>query len=250
MSRPELNRHHSLGPLSELTPSHTPGSWTPRTPIHLATRSFENLVALAKDQELRRATRKLVWRDKGEHPTELETLEDCFKHAWKGGQRAGTLAFGIRSGVNMFLLLFRILRTPKKLQFALIRNAIFGTDSFRFAAMIGTFVAVYKFLLNSLPLIPNDQLPAILRYTPPPSPWSRNSPGGPSSPLYMKTKQERREKEQPAPAEEEKPASRDVFVRKPVARWHALVAGGVAGLAVAFETEGRRLTIAQQLFVR
>ncbi|KAG9117282.1 hypothetical protein FRC07_007385 [Ceratobasidium sp. 392] len=150
----------------------------------------------------------------------------------------------------MFLLLFRILRTPKKLQFALIRHAIFGTDSFRFAAMIGTFVAVYKFLLNSFPLIPNDQLPAILRYTPPVPSWGSNSPGGSSSPIYMRTKQERKQEEQPDSAEEEKPASRDVFVRKPAARWHALVAGGVAGLAVAFETEGRRLTIAQQLFVR
>ncbi|KAG8705382.1 hypothetical protein FRC08_001696, partial [Ceratobasidium sp. 394] len=115
--------------------------------------------------------------------------------------------------------------------------------------MIGTFVAVYKFLLNSLPLIPNDQLPAILRYTPP-APSGQNSPGGSSSPIYMKSKQGRREAENLDLVGEEKPASRDVFVRKPVARWHALVAGGVAGLAVAFETEGRRLTIAQQLFVR
>jgi hypothetical protein len=120
--------------------------------------------------------------------------------------------------------------------------------------MMGTFVAVYKLLLNSLPLIPNDQLPALLRYTPPAPASGNTSP----SPLYMKSKQERnqthedeaREEENPVIVEEEKPASRDVFVRKPVARWHALVAGGVAGLAVAFETEGRRLTIAQQLFVR
>ncbi|KAG9098576.1 hypothetical protein FRC06_006198 [Ceratobasidium sp. 370] len=115
--------------------------------------------------------------------------------------------------------------------------------------MIGTFVAVYKFLLNSLPLIPNDQLPAILRYTPP-ALSGQNSPGGSSSPIYMKSKEERKEAETPTLVEEERPASRDVFVRKPVARWHALVAGGLAGLAVAFETEGRRLTIAQQLFVR
>ncbi|KAF8595430.1 hypothetical protein BDV93DRAFT_564404, partial [Ceratobasidium sp. AG-I] len=86
MSRPELNRHHSLGPLSEITPSHTPGTWTPKAPLHLATRSFENLVALAKDQELRKEARRLVWRDKGEHPTDLETFEECLQHAWKGGK--------------------------------------------------------------------------------------------------------------------------------------------------------------------
>ncbi|QRV88149.1 hypothetical protein RhiJN_16167 [Ceratobasidium sp. AG-Ba] len=250
MSRPELNRHHSLGPLSEVTPSHTPGSWTPRSPMNIATRSFENLVALAKHQELRKEARKLVWRDKGERPTELETVEECLVHALKGGQRAGTLAFGIRSGVNVFLLLFKIFRTPKKFQFALIRHAVFGTDSFRFAAMIGGFVAVYKFLLNSLPLIPNDQLPAILRYTPPVPTSGQNTPGGTSSPIYMKTKREQKQETEVVQTEEEKPTSRDVFVRKPVARWHALVAGGIAGLAVAFEAEGRRLTIAQQLFVR
>lgn len=130
-SRPEPKHRHSLGPFSEITPSHSPGTWTPKTPIHIATRSFENLVALAKDQEFRKEAKKLVWRDKGEHPAELETLEECFNHAWAGGKReylkkhelslnnvslcagAGTLAFSIRAGVNLFLLLFRILRTPR-----------------------------------------------------------------------------------------------------------------------------------------
>lgn len=181
---------------------------------------------------------------------------------------AGTLAFGIRAGVNLFLLLFRVLRTPKyvlffltlftdwlihrtshrKFQFSLVRHAVFGTDTFRFATMMGTFVAVYKLLLNSLPLIPNDKLPGILQYTPPSSQTEFESGAHtPDGPLYMKNKDEKR------PADgtvEEKPPSRDVFVRKPVARWHALVAGAAAGLAVAFETSDRRLTIAQQIFVR
>lgn len=116
--------------------------------------------------------------------------------------------------------------------------------------MMGTFVAVYKLLLNALPLIPNSKLPALLQYRPPSSELDPESggtsPGSPNAPLYMMSKEERNQGE----VQEEKPASRDVFVRKPVARWHALVAGGVAGLAVAFETPGRRLTIAQQLFVR
>ncbi|KDN49260.1 hypothetical protein RSAG8_01962, partial [Rhizoctonia solani AG-8 WAC10335] len=244
MSRPELRHHHSIGPLSEITPSHTPGTWTPK---NIATRSFENLVALARDQELRREAKKLVWRDKGEHPTELTTVEECFNHAWKGGKRAGTLAFGIRAGVNLFLLLFRIIRTPRKLKFALIRHAVFGSDSFRFAAMMGTFVAVYKFFVNALPLIPNDKLPTILQYTPPAVQSEFESEIQSSEgPLYM------RGKEKPAATEstDTKPPSKDVFVRKPVARWHALVAGALAGLAVAFETPDRRLTIAQQIFVR
>ncbi|CAE6466686.1 unnamed protein product [Rhizoctonia solani] len=207
MSRPEPRHNHSIGPLSEITPSHTPGTWTPK---NIATRSFENLVALARDQELRREAKKLVWRDKGEHPTELTTIEACFNHAWKGGK-------------------------------------LFGSDSFRFAAMMGTFVAVYKFFVNALPLIPNDKLPTILQYTPPAvqsefEPEAHN----PEGPLYMRKK----EKQAATEPTEAKPPSKDVFVRKPVARWHALVAGALAGLAVAFETPDRRLTIAQQIFVR
>lgn len=114
--------------------------------------------------------------------------------------------------------------------------------------MIGSFVAVYKMLVNSLPLIPNDRLPSILQYTPPSSRSEFESGAhDPEGALYMKRKEEKR----PAGSSvEEQPRSRDVFVRKPVARWHAFVAGAVAGLAVAFETSGRRLTIAQQLFVR
>ncbi|TFY76234.1 hypothetical protein EWM64_g7778 [Hericium alpestre] len=42
-----------------------------------------------------------------------------------------------------------------------------------------------------------------------------------------------------------------VWVRKKTRRWHAIVAGSVAGgLAILFEKKSRRTTIAQQLFVR
>lgn len=124
--------------------------------------------------------------------------------------------------------------------------------------MIGSFVAVYKLLINTLPLIPNERLPTLLRYTPPRPPSldpesGRSSPGASNAPLYMRSKEERAHSAQEGEGTreiEERPLSRDVFVRKPVARWHALVAGGIAGLAVAFETSERRLTIAQQLFVR
>ncbi|KAF8760001.1 peroxisome organization [Rhizoctonia solani] len=208
MSRPGLGRNHSIGPLSEITPSHTPGTWTPKS---IATRSFENLVAFAKDQELRREAKKLVWRDKGENPAELTTIEECFNHAWTGGKReyqchktplgklttearntgAGTLAFGIRAG----------------LKFTLIRHAIFGSDSFRFAAMMGTFVAVYKFFINALPLIPNNKLPEILRYTPPAA-QSEFDPHSSEEPLYMKRREEKRPEVEVA---DKKPPSRDVF---------------------------------------
>ncbi|QRW16542.1 hypothetical protein RhiXN_04543 [Rhizoctonia solani] len=112
--------------------------------------------------------------------------------------------------------------------------------------MMGTFVAVYKFFINALPLIPNNKLPEILRYTPPAA-QSEFDPHSSEEPLYMKRREEKRPEVEVA---DKKPPSRDVFVRKPVARWHAVVAGALAGLAVAFETPDRRLTIAQQIFVR
>ena len=107
-----------------------------RTPSYLnsavprrAIRSFENLVALANDQERLRDARKMVWRDRGEPAVELSTIRQCLEHALRGGSRtysgnipgcnlslligAGVLAFGIRSGFNIFVLLFRLLRLPR-----------------------------------------------------------------------------------------------------------------------------------------
>ena len=41
------------------------------------------------------------------------------------------------------------------------------------------------------------------------------------------------------------------WVRKKTRRWHAVVAGAIAGgVAIMFEKRSRRLIIAQQLFVR
>lgn len=46
------------------------------------------------------------------------------------------LAFSVRSGINVLLLLFRSLR-KKRLRLALLRHAMFGAEPFRFGAMIG-----------------------------------------------------------------------------------------------------------------
>ena len=41
------------------------------------------------------------------------------------------------------------------------------------------------------------------------------------------------------------------WVRRTARRWHSVIAGAVAGgIGLLFERKGRRLTIAQQLFVR
>lgn len=113
-----------------------------------ALKSFDNLVALANDQEtLRQTARKLVWRDRGEPVTQLNDLEACLKHAALGGARksarvvrascsvahpvltgAGSLAFGIRSGVNLFLLLFRVFKSPKSVLLPTLRR-LCNTDN-------------------------------------------------------------------------------------------------------------------------
>ena len=90
--------------------------------------SFENLVALANYEERLKGARKIVWRDRGELPVEIHDLWECLKHATRGGLSeckflsplehqilrinlgAGTLAFVIRAGVNLILLLTRLKR--------------------------------------------------------------------------------------------------------------------------------------------
>ena len=94
--------------------------------------SFENLVALANYEERLREARKIVWRDRGEKPIELDDLWECLEHAGRGGWSeygpvrpfhgrhnfiiftgAGGLGFAIRAGVNVILLMARMDRIPK-----------------------------------------------------------------------------------------------------------------------------------------
>ncbi|EJD01717.1 uncharacterized protein FOMMEDRAFT_142253 [Fomitiporia mediterranea MF3/22] len=203
--------------------------------------SFENLVVLANYQEALRDARKMVWRDRGEPAVELYTLWECLEHAGRGGLRAGTFGFTLRSGFNMFVLLFRIRKMPRHFRFSLIRHAILGLDSFRFAAMLGSFVAVYKFLLNALPIL-----------FPPPRVNNAFSPSeSPTTPFdelpmtMAPTRSERRRGRLSFRAQ-----AHEVWIRKRTRRWHAVVAGALSGLAVLFEKKSRRVTIAQQLFVR
>lgn len=46
--------------------------------------SFENLVALANYEEALREARKIVWRDRGERPVEVQDLWECLEHASRG----------------------------------------------------------------------------------------------------------------------------------------------------------------------
>ncbi|KAF8520730.1 hypothetical protein BU17DRAFT_75560 [Hysterangium stoloniferum] len=224
-----------------------------------AIQSFENLVALANDQERLKDARKMVWRDRGEPAVELATIRECLMHAARGGLRAGTLAFAIRSGFNLFVLLFRIWKLPRGFRLSLIRRALFGEDSFRFGAMLGTFVALYKYILNALPLLNlnfNFNLPFHFLSSSPTHPTTfhkddendadtdMNDDVDMGAMRAMRTSHASRRLSTQAKAHQE-------WVRKRTKRWHAIVAGAVAGgLSLLFEKKRRRVTIAQQLFVR
>ncbi|KAJ7512880.1 hypothetical protein B0H11DRAFT_1947807 [Mycena galericulata] len=230
----------------------TPGEPLEFTPRRQTMASFENLVALANYQERLKGARKIVWRDRGEPVVELPTLKDCLAHAATGAFRSATLAFNIRASLNLVLALVRIRKVPRDDRLALIRNAVFGTDSFRFAAMLGTFAALYKFLINALPIL----IPAIK-----PRPRTLSSAfedddeedmdlprtvsypnSGAASPLRHRRRSARLSLSAHAHM---------LLVRKRTRRWHAALAGAISGsLAILWEKRNRRGIIAQQMFVR
>ncbi|KAF9226931.1 hypothetical protein BS17DRAFT_776359 [Gyrodon lividus] len=219
-------------------PSRVPSymRFTPRR----AVASFENLVALANHQERLKGAQKIIWRDKGEPAVELEDIPECIEHAGRGGMRAGAIAFAIRACLNVVLATLRFGKVPQDMRFALIRHAIFGKDSFRFAAMFGAFVTLYKAILNALPIL----LP-VQPTKPPPSPFDDSENGSNSvTPLEIPLAERQPRLSLSAQAHQQ-------WVRKKTRRWHAVLAGAIAGsVAVMFEKRTRRVTIAQQIFVR
>lgn len=194
-----------------------------RRTISLA--SLDSLIALHNSPEDRarfiadatRAGRDLVWRDKDEKRVFPEDAERAIVLALKRGIRSFILAFTVRSGVNVILLLFSALRR-RKMTLGQIRHALVGLDSFRFGMMIGTFT-----FLNTLTL-------HLLRLAPPFSYIRRRLKAGLFSPTTF------------GPPEREGDEGEH--------RWHAAVAGAVGSFAVLWETASRRRGVAQQMFVR
>ncbi|KAJ7635012.1 hypothetical protein FB45DRAFT_830570 [Roridomyces roridus] len=224
-------------------------SSVPQTPVeefyYQGKASFENLVALANYQERINDARKIVWRDRGEPVVQLPTLRACLVHAGKGGARSAYLAFSIRVSFNLFLLLIKLRRVPRARWFSLVRDAIFGNDCFQFASMMGTFAALYKFLLNALPLLFPVKPPPLL-------PVDRDDdnedgsafPSGATTPgIHMKHRE--------PPQLSLSAQAQMALIRKRTRRWHSTVAGAISGgLALMCETRGRRVAFAQQIFVR
>ncbi|PPQ69246.1 hypothetical protein CVT26_003658 [Gymnopilus dilepis] len=245
---PNTNGRDGTGSVIPASIPPTPGENSDNEAFYFAPKramaSFENLVAMANAQERLKEARKMVWRDKGEPVVELDSLEACLAHAMSGGIRSATLAFNIRASVNLVLALLRIHRVPRDYRLAMIRHAVFGSDSWRFAAMFGTFTSLYKFLINALPIL----IPAI-------KPRQHMS--------AIDDEDDERDVEALAHMTLEVPLDRRkgrlsltknaqmMLIRKRTRRWHAALAGAVAGgLAIMWEKKSRRTVISQQMFVR
>nr|VWP01858.1 N/A [Ganoderma boninense] len=253
--------------------------FTPRR----AMASFENLVVLANYEEHLREARRVVWRDRGEKPVELQDLGECVEHACRGGIRASlsssfssvAVARGpivVRDGhwdrvwggrmyhdavgltqVSFILLLTRIRRIPKRFRLSLIRHALFGEDSVRFAATLGSFVALYKFILNALPLVL-------------PQPEPKESTSQIERSLFQQSlkrnaddsanEDELEEVELGIPERTRLPRqarlsvnaqAHQIWIRKRTRWWYSAFAGSLAGaLAILFEKRSRRVGIAQR----
>ncbi|TCD63219.1 hypothetical protein EIP91_005831 [Steccherinum ochraceum] len=217
--------------------------------------SFENLVVLANYEERLRGAKKAVWRDRGEKPVEVCDYWECIEHASRGGLRAGSLAFAIRAGINFFLLLTRIGKVPRSTRFRLIRHALFGEEPLRFAAMIGSFVGLYKLILNMLPILlpgpegSDTQLTSQFR--------ARMRSQQRDANTFTAIEEEETDDTLSVPRDKRRArlstsaqAHQD-WLHKKTRRWYSIVAGAIAGgIAIRCESADRRMGIAQQLFVR
>jgi hypothetical protein len=117
----------------------------------------------------------------------------------------------------------------------------------------GSFVSLYRILLNALPLL----FPASVRFrlnlrglteqSPSPSQFGgsatcNSEPDPPEDGIVVGKRTARLSSAAQA---------HQTWLRKRSARWHSIVAGAVAGgVAISFESLSRRKVIAQQLFVR
>lgn len=140
------------------------------------------------------------------------------------------------------------MRVPRSYRSAPVSRSSTDLDNLR----TGTFVSLYKFLINSLPLLVPAINPRSSRPHYDASPFDGDveaddaapSTDTPMTTVVVPIAQRRARLSLSAHAQL-------ILVRKKTRRWHAAMAGGVAGgLAIMFESSSRRAIIAQQMFVR
>lgn len=132
----------------------TPIEFFPSTPRERfiprrAMTSFENLVALANHQERLKEAKKMVWRDKGQPITEMETLRECFTHAMSGGVSEFYLPFK-SSFISYFI--FHVL-TPRirhsRVQYTRFSQCYTCPHSYSSYAKVGLQVAFKNDFIKS-----------------------------------------------------------------------------------------------------
>ena len=102
----------------------------------------------------------------------------------------------------------------------------------------GSFVTLYKLILNALPILLPSRPPEL-----PPTPFDDSEDE--IELLPKQTTHPRRVRFSLSTH------AQQVWVRKRTRRWHAALAGAIAGsIAVMFEKRSRRIAVAQQMFVR
>ncbi|KAF8341270.1 uncharacterized protein EI90DRAFT_3033306 [Cantharellus anzutake] len=148
----------------------------------------------------------------------------------------------------------------------MILYAIFGASTLRFGAMLGSFTFIYKFVLNSLPLLPMDAQLAIAQFFSSrdlsEAFYSKSYGDSPLDsgyelgiPLHKPRSRLERLKAETIAEEPRKKTSLSLtgkfnYSRIHVARWHAFAAGAFAGFSVLFQKGEQRTMVAQQMFVR
>ncbi|KAF9258656.1 hypothetical protein L218DRAFT_876674 [Marasmius fiardii PR-910] len=103
--------------------------------------------------QVRNEKRRGLWWDNDPPRIEVDEIEECLHWAMRGGIRSAFLAFCGRASFNILLVLLKIRFLSVGSFFVAIRHAIAGKSTLRFSMMLGSFIATYKFLLNTLHLL-------------------------------------------------------------------------------------------------
>ncbi|EJF62222.1 hypothetical protein DICSQDRAFT_169253 [Dichomitus squalens LYAD-421 SS1] len=92
--------------------------------------------------------RKFLLEGDSEDDVGPKDLLACLRHAASGGLRASVLGFLGRSGISLGFMLLGLRKVPETYRLDAVRHALFGESSVRTAAMLGSFVAIYRLVMN------------------------------------------------------------------------------------------------------
>ncbi|KAI0758103.1 hypothetical protein C8Q74DRAFT_1373148 [Fomes fomentarius] len=150
----------------------------------------------------------------------------CLTYACRGALRAGILGLAVRSALDLLFVLLKMRRIPKYMRATSVGNALLGPKSMRFGSMLASFVAIYRLILGTVPVLRGQ---ATRRYCDAQDAEADAVSGS-------------------AVIEEDKRPARPIDAE----RWMIpAIAGALAGaVAISCESRGQRTGIAQELFAR